>query len=357
MKILYVAIMYDQGNPARGYSFEHVNFYKSLVALDASKHKIVYFPFDVVMQKEGRDKMNEELLELTVKEKPDLCFVGMLDDEIKKETFKKIMSSGIVTFGWFGDDLWRFDSYSRYYAPCLSWTATTDPSALEKYNKIDYKKAIYAPSAANTDIFKPVSNEKKIDVSFVGSWTKKRGEIIDLIKKSGIPIQVYGGGWPGGRVSDDELVRIISESKISVDLSLPSGHIGFKPLARLFFKRYGFNRSIFHIKPDFWNFFANIREWRQKSIPQLKARIFEIPACRTMLITQNMNYLGSHYNIGTEIVSYSDTKDLIEKIKYYLSHDRERKAIAERGYERTIRDHSYQKRFKDLFAKMGLENR
>ncbi len=354
MKILYVAIMYDQGNPARGYSFEHINFYQSLLALDGSKHQIVYFPFDVMMQNEGRRKMNQTLLELARKEKPDLCFVGMLDNEIKKETLKKIRALDITTLGWFGDDHWRFDSYSKYYAPYFSWIATTDPTASERYKKIGYNNAIYAPSAANTDIFKPSSNEKNIDVSFVGSWTQKRGEIINSIIGSGIPIKVYGSGWPNGRVNDEELVKIISESKISINLNPSSSYFGLKPFTRLFFKRTSFNRSIFHIKPDFWNFFANIREWQQKSIPQLKARVFEIPACRTMLITQNVAHLEDHYNLGTEIISYSDTRDLIEKIKYYLLHDIERENIAQHGYERTIRDHSYKKRFRDLFTKMGF---
>lgn len=357
MKILYVAIMYDYGNPARGYSFEHINFYKSLLTLDNSKHKIIYFPFDVIMQNEGRNKMNQKLLEIALKEKPDLCFVGMLDNEIKKNTLDKLKKLGITTLGWFGDDHWRFDSYSKYYAPYFFWIATTDPSAPEKYKKIGYPNAIYAPSAANTNIFKPVSSKKKIEVSFIGSRTKERAKVINIIIQSGLPLEVYGSGWSNGRVSEKELVRIISESKISINLSTPSFYIGIKSIARLFLKRYSFHRSVLHIKPDFWNFLRNLREWQLKKIPQIKARIFEISACRTMLITQNIDYLKDHYKISEEIISYSDTSNLIEKIRYYLSHDAEREIIAQRGYERTIRDHSYEKRFRDLFTKIGLENK
>ncbi|MDP2598439.1 MAG: glycosyltransferase, partial [Candidatus Liptonbacteria bacterium] len=56
---------------------------------------------------------------------------------------------------------------------------------------------------------------------------------------------------------------------------------------------------------------------------------------------------------GEEIVVYKDNKDLAEKIKYYLAHPEEREAIAKRGYERTIREHSTERRFEEIFERMG----
>ncbi len=45
---------------------------------------------------------------------------------------------------------------------------------------------------------------------------------------------------------------------------------------------------------------------------------------------------------------------MIEKIGYYLHHETERSEIALAGYHRTIRDHTYEKRFNTLFQQMGL---
>ncbi len=59
---------------------------------------------------------------------------------------------------------------------------------------------------------------------------------------------------------------------------------------------------------------------------------------------------------GKEIVTFSDTRDLIEKIRYYLAHDDERAAIAQAGYEHTLREHTYQKRFQEIFRQMKLTN-
>ena len=46
---------------------------------------------------------------------------------------------------------------------------------------------------------------------------------------------------------------------------------------------------------------------------------------------------------------------MLEKIKYYLANDDERIAIAQAGYERTVEEHTYEKRFNDLFVQMGLK--
>jgi len=55
-----------------------------------------------------------------------------------------------------------------------------------------------------------------------------------------------------------------------------------------------------------------------------------------------------------EIVIYESTKDLINKIRYYLEHDDERKAIQKSGYERTLREHTYETRFREIFRQLGL---
>ncbi len=56
MEILYVGLKYDHGDPTRGSSFEHNNFYDTLSWM--SEHEVVYFPFDEVMLEQGRDGMN-----------------------------------------------------------------------------------------------------------------------------------------------------------------------------------------------------------------------------------------------------------------------------------------------------------
>jgi len=37
-----------------------------------------------------------------------------------------------------------------------------------------------------------------------------------------------------------------------------------------------------------------------------------------------------------------------------MEHEEERNAIAKAGYERTIKDHTYEQRFREIFSAMGL---
>jgi spore maturation protein CgeB len=63
------------------------------------------------------------------------------------------------------------------------------------------------------------------------------------------------------------------------------------------------------------------------------------------------------YSIGEEISIFVSTNDLIEKTRYYLKHEEERDAIAARGYARTLRDHTMEKRFRDLFEAIDKSSR
>jgi len=72
------------------------------------------------------------------------------------------------------------------------------------------------------------------------------------------------------------------------------------------------------------------------------------------LLTGNAENLGQYYEIGKEVVCFDDRQDLIEKVRYYLKHEDERAAIAQAGYERTKRDHTYPRRFSEIFEQLGM---
>jgi len=80
----------------------------------------------------------------------------------------------------------------------------------------------------------------------------------------------------------------------------------------------------------------------------INMRMFEATACGALLITQKVPYLDELFEDGKEIVVYSTMKELIKKINYYLEHDDERKKIARAGQVRTLNDHTYQSRVKEI---------
>src|SRR3712207_2982449 len=89
-------------------------------------------------------------------------------------------------------------------------------------------------------------------------------------------------------------------------------------------------------------------------IVQIRLRDFEVPMSGGFYMVEYMEELEEFFEVGKEVVCYEGPEDLADKIKYYLSHDAEREAIRRAGYERCLRDHTWQKRFEKVFEEMGL---
>lgn len=352
MKILYVASKYDYGNPKRGIGPEHYNFYDTLVKMDEGKNTVIYFPLDEIMINEGREEMNKKLIGITQKEKPDILFFVNGSKKIRKEVISKITKElGFTTFNWNSDDHWKFYVYSKYWASAYSWVSTTDIDSVKKYKKIGYENVILTQWACNHYLYKPLDLPKKYDVSFVGAAHGNRKKIMRELKKAGINVRCWGTGWPAGRVSQEEMLRIWSQSKINLNFTKSSG-VPWKELALVFLRR-DWDRKIRLNNPLRWpDHFRTMSASLFKY--QIKGRNFEIPGCKTFFLTENVKHLERYYEIGREVECFKDTKELIEKIRYYLEHEEEREKIAKAGYERTSKDHTFEKRFKDILKTIGL---
>ena len=349
MKILYVASKYDYMDISRGYSHEHYSCYETLSKMPVIQ--VVYFPYEKIKEV-GRDKMNQELRELVDKEKPDVLFTIMFTDELKKEVINDISkNTSCQTVALFFDDSWRFDIYSKYWAPYFNWVITTDFGAPAKYHKIGYKNIIKIQTAYNHFLYKSLHVPKIYDVSFVGLAHGNRGKIIQKLEKIGIKVKCWGVGWPAGRVSQEEMMRIFSQSKINLNFTKSSGKI-WKELISIFLRR-DYKRSIKVNNPMHW--IDNVRSlipsmWSK----QIKGRNFEVPGCGAFLLTEYVDHLEDYYDIGREVECFRSSRELAEKIDYYLKHEEEREKIAKAGYERTMREHTWEKRFNDIFKTMGL---
>jgi spore maturation protein CgeB len=75
-------------------------------------------------------------------------------------------------------------------------------------------------------------------------------------------------------------------------------------------------------------------------------RLFDLPGNGVMQISDGDEYLNEFFRVDEEIVGYVNSDDLIDKIRYYLAHDDERRAIALRGHERVMKDHRFAHRMR-----------
>jgi len=89
-------------------------------------------------------------------------------------------------------------------------------------------------------------------------------------------------------------------------------------------------------------------------ITQIRLRDFEVPMSGGFYMVEYMEELEEFFDLGKEIVCYHNPEDLADKIKYYLRHESERERIRKAGYERCLRDHTWQKRFEKVFREIGF---
>lgn len=307
IRIFFVTSKYDYGDKSRGLSFEENNFLHSLVC---SGYEVVAFDPLFTMKRYGKRIMNRILLESVYRWNPDIVFFVLFKDEIEFDTLVEIRDKmKIKTLNWFCDDHWRFDNFSRYYAPYFSYIVTTYKKAVEQYKKIGCENVILSQWACNHFLYRKLDLPYKYDVSFVGQPHGDRPKIIKALKKAGINVETFGFGWPNGRVTTYEMIKIFNQSKINLNLSNAS----------------------------------------RGQINQIKGRDFEIPGCGGFMITGFNEDLFEYFSPGEEIITYNDISDLIEKVKYYLIHEEERETIRMKGYLRVLNEHTYTIRFSKIF--------
>lgn len=80
----------------------------------------------------------------------------------------------------------------------------------------------------------------------------------------------------------------------------------------------------------------------------LNARAFEVAGCGGFQLITHSDAVARHFEPGKEIETFRDLPELREKVRYYLSHDKERRAIAEAGMQRAHREHTYAHRLRYL---------
>ena len=73
-------------------------------------------------------------------------------------------------------------------------------------------------------------------------------------------------------------------------------------------------------------------------------RAFEIMGSGSFLISNFQEDFFEYFNQGEDFVCYTSYEDLLNKTEYYLSHEKERKEIADNGYRKVKENHTYSQR-------------
>jgi len=152
-------------------------------------------------------------------------------------------------------------------------------------------------------------------VVFIGSAHGYRKRWIRHLFDSGIAVSCFGHGWENGPVSSEDLRSIVRRAVVTLNFS---GSCAFWQGT---FGRKG---------------------------KQLKARTFEVPAWGGFLLSEDAPGLDACFDLASEMDTFVDRKQLVEKVRFYLASPSERDSMAQAAHLRTITNHLYEHRFKDV---------
>jgi spore maturation protein CgeB len=330
MRILYVASRYDYGDPQRGLSFEETNFRGTFEGMG---HEIIAFDFLSRARRDGAARMRKDLIASATETKPDLAFFFLFTNELDVETIAAVARVGeCPTVNWFADDHWRFERFTRHFAPAFDLAVTTDADSLPKYRELDNVRVHLSQWACNRYAYDRVSTGQHHGVTFVGQAHGNRGDVIGRVRNAGYQVECWGHGWPAGRLDHAGMVEVFSTSAINLNLSMASVPSGLRAHLRRVLSR----------------------ESSAPSPPQIKGRNFEVPGCGGFMLTERVPHLETYFDLETEIATYDDLEDLVAKVAYWSERDEERAHIADAGYQRVRSAHTYDHRFNAIFAALGL---
>ncbi len=321
MKILCVFGEHNYGDPKRGHGYEYTNF---LPAFRNLEHEVELFDsFSRSLYKDFSE-LNRALLKRVEKFEPELVFCVLMGYEVWLETLEIIRSTGIKIINWGTDDSWKYEQFSRYMAPAFDLWITTSYRAWQKAKEDGINNVVLSQWAASSDsLFEPFpASECSYEVSFVGSAYGNRPRLVSKLKALGIDVSCFGYGWPNGAVSAEEIPNIVRASKVSLNF----GDSGIQ--------------------------FRGCVPYRSR---QIKARVFEVPGAGGCLLTERAERMEEYYEVGREVEVFDGLDELAEKIGYLLNDSLKRDAMANAGFLRTKKGHTYEVRFAQFLAGIPLD--
>lgn len=308
--------------------------------------------------------------------------------------FEEIHRLGIPTVNFYCNSIYQFKLVSEIAAKVnFAWHA--EKAARQLYLQVG-ANPVWVQMAADPEVYHPVPQvTHQAKACFVGQRYADRDRWMATLVNAGVPVEIYGPGWgkantaPGVKPSTTEQpkeylgrkqlpagsaasylqmiwrnlqtqgswaglartwrqiqYRQQTRSLSPLFSSLAKGPIPFQKIASVF--------SAYEVVLNFSNVWADGRSG-SALIPHVRLRDFEGPMCKTCYITGYTDEIAEFYELGKEIDTYRTSEELVDKTKFYLAHPTEAEQLREAGYQRALHDHTWQRRFQDLFQKIGVE--
>lgn len=210
--------------------------------------------------------------------------------------------------------------------PFFDLTIVYRPSDINEYKNRGAKKILLFPPGYSDSLIHMWDEKSnyKYDIVFIGHFEKKRIEYLNSILNSQINLKIFGTGW---------------ENKEHL---LPS-------------------YQCFPIVPIYGDFYFKTLNKSKISLCFLSElnndvytrRNFEIPACKSLMLSERTEELLCLFKESNEAFYFSDSDEMLEKIKYLLSNEDVLQKVTNRGYIKSINSgYSINSRVKKLLLEI-----
>ena len=175
---------------------------------------------------------------------------------------------------------------------------------------------LYSPSGVHhpPDLTLPTSSDFQYPFSFLGSKKPERELVIGQIQQAGIPIRLFGSGWPDTQWVDHPNT-VFRGSQINLGIGLASPSL---------------------------------------TLTTVKGRDFGCAGVGACYLTTYNWELTFHYDLGREILCYRNHEELVEMYSYYGKRPDACLKIAQAAWRRAVAEHTWEKRFRKIFQHVGF---
>ena len=267
--------------------------------------------------------------------RPDIAFFP-LGSSVWESTLTDLRRRGVRLVQWCGLPAGTMMERDRVNLPFFD--LIFQPANLEKGLRAAGAggRIEYIPIGVDPEVYRPLqltAEEQErygAEVCFIGGLSSRyhqaRRELIEYAIKQGVQIKVWGG-----------YREHFLESPI---LRCWQGQIwGKEQVKALCAAQIGLNFHVDH-RPGELDRGLNIRA-------------FELAACSVFQLMQRVPGVGEFFEAGRDIVCFDTREEMLERIRYYLTHDGERQAIAAAGRARVVRDHTWASRVERMVRCMA----
>ena len=349
-----------------------------------------FTPQELEMRARITQQILDEVRAAHRKQPLDLFLSYFYNSHFDPTGFDELRRLGIPSINFYCNSIYQFANVASLAAKAdYSWYPERD--ARELYLRVG-ARPVRVQMGADPDVYRPVPNvRRKVAACFVGQRYADRDRWMAGLLRANTPVEIYGPGWGDTEIgSNDRLpsstaylgrvqyragtvssylesvwqlilndgvtagtmrlarqIRCRHKTRKRFPLFAPHarGPVPFDQISEIF--------AAHEVCLNFSNVWADGRPG-SALIPHVRLRDFEAPMCRTCYLTGETDEIREFYDVGEEIDTYSTQAELIDKTKFYLGNLVVAEKLRERGYRRAVTDHTWARRFCELFDKVGL---